>query len=137
MTCHSVNPNNPYEIYELPHISPRFRTKCYYLHVVLNKQRILHKNQLVTISRKKERERSSFLALGLLSILCLWWYTFSLVSLRLVRFLIFDFVFLTDDGHLLSESGLSLVRVSIGNVVCTWCCLNKYRVIIKYTPISI
>ena len=67
MTCHSVNPNNPYENYKLPHISPRFRTKCYYLPVVLNKQRILHKNQLVTISRKKERERSSFLALGLLS----------------------------------------------------------------------
>ena len=68
MTCHSVNPNNPYEIYKLPHISPRFRTKCYYLPVVLNKQRILYKNQLLTISRKKERERSSFLALGLLSI---------------------------------------------------------------------
>ena len=67
MTCHSVNPNNPYEIYKLPHISPRFRTKCYYLPVVLNKQRILYKNQLLTISRKKERERSSFLALGLLS----------------------------------------------------------------------
>ena len=67
MTCHSVNPNNPYENYKLPHISPRFRTKCYYLPVVLNKQRILYKNQLVTISRKKERERSSFLALGLLS----------------------------------------------------------------------
>ena len=69
MTCHSVNPNNPYEIYKLPHISPRFRTKCYYLPVVLNKQRILYKNQLLTISRKKERERSSFLALGLLSIM--------------------------------------------------------------------
>ena len=67
MTCHSVNPNNPYEIYKLPHISPRFRTKCYYLPVVLNKQRILYKNQLLTISRKKEREPSSFLALGLLS----------------------------------------------------------------------
>ena len=67
MTCHSVNPNNPYEIYKLPHISPRFRTKCYYLPVVLNKQRILYKNQLLTISRKKERERSSFLALGPLS----------------------------------------------------------------------
>ena len=67
MTCPSINPNNPYEIDKISHISPRFGTKCYYLPIVLKKQRILYKNQLLTISRKKERERSSFLGLGLLS----------------------------------------------------------------------
>ena len=71
MTCPSINPNNPYEIDKISHISPRFGNKRYYLPVVLNKPRISYKNQLVTMSRKKTQEISDFLALGLPSILVL------------------------------------------------------------------
>ena len=58
---------------------------------------------------------------------CFWWYTYSLVSFRLIRFLV---VFVSHWWWLFINRIriVSLVRGSIGFVVCTWCCHNKYIV---------